>query len=56
VQVKQGCLNFTKVVDLLEGVPVLTGTFSIRDRPITILFDSGATHSFINVKTVSNLD
>jgi hypothetical protein len=34
----------------------LTGTFSIRGRPVTILFDSGATHSFINVKTMSNLD
>jgi hypothetical protein len=54
--VKQGHLNFTTVVDLPEGAPVLTGTFSIRSRPVTILFDSGATHSFINVKTVSNLD
>jgi hypothetical protein len=56
VQVKQGRLNFTTVVDLPEGALVLTGTFSIRGRPVTILFDSGATHSFINVKTVSNLD
>jgi hypothetical protein len=56
VQVKQGRLNFTTVVDLPEGAPVLTGTFSIRGRPVTILFDSSATHSFINVKIVSNLD
>jgi hypothetical protein len=56
VQVKQGRLNFTTVVDLPEGAPVLTGTFSIRGHPVIILFDSGATHSFINVKTVSNLD
>jgi hypothetical protein len=56
VQVKQGRLNFTTVVDLPEGAPVLTDTFSIRGHPVTILFDSGATHSFINVKTVSNLD
>jgi hypothetical protein len=56
VQVKQGRLNFTTVVDLLEGAPVLTGTFSLRGHPIYILFDSGATHSFINVKTVSNWD
>jgi hypothetical protein len=54
VQVKQGRLNFATVVDLPEGAPVLTGTFSIRGRPVTILFDSGATHSFINVKTVRN--
>jgi hypothetical protein len=56
VQVKQGRLNFTTVVDLPEGAPVLTGTLSIRGHPVTILFDSSATHSFINVKTVSNLD
>jgi hypothetical protein len=56
MQVKQGRLNFTTVVDLPEGAPVLTGTFSICGRPVTILFDSGATHSFINVKTVSILD
>jgi hypothetical protein len=51
VQVKQGRLNFTTVVDLPEGAPVLTGTFSICGCPVTILFDSGATHSVINVKT-----
>jgi hypothetical protein len=26
---------------------VLTGTFSINDTPVKILFDSGSTHSFI---------
>jgi hypothetical protein len=56
MQVKQGRLNFTTVVDLPEGAPVLTGTFSIRGHPVTILFDSGATQSFINVKTGRNLD
>jgi hypothetical protein len=56
VQVKQGRLNFTTVVDLPEGAPVLTGTFSVRGRLVTILFDYGATHSFINVKIVSNFD
>jgi hypothetical protein len=56
VQVKQGRLNFTTMVNLLEGAPVLTGTFSIHGRPITILFDSGAMHSFINEKTMCKLD
>jgi predicted aspartyl protease len=55
VQVKHGRLNFTTVVDLPEGALVLTGTFSICGRPVTILFDSGATHSFLNVKTMINL-
>jgi hypothetical protein len=35
MQVKQGCLNFTTVVDLPEGAPVLTGTFSIRGCLVT---------------------
>jgi predicted aspartyl protease len=56
VQVKQGRLNFTTVVDLPKGAPVLTGTFSIHGHQITILSDSGATHSFINEKTVCKLD
>jgi predicted aspartyl protease len=55
VQVKHGRLNFTTVVDLPEGALVLTGTFSIRDHQVTILFDSSATHSFLNVKTMINL-
>ena len=28
----------------------MSGTFSIHNKPAVILFDSGATHSFISVK------
>jgi hypothetical protein len=55
VQVKQGKLNFTILADVPEGAAVLTGTFSIRDYPVRILFDSGATHSFISESLVSKL-
>jgi hypothetical protein len=55
MQVKQGKLNFTTLVDVPEGAAVLMGTFSIRDHPIRILFDFGATHSFISESLVSKL-
>jgi hypothetical protein len=55
VQVKQAKLNFTTMVDIPKGAAVLTGTFSIRGHPVKILFDSGATHSFISESLVSKL-
>jgi hypothetical protein len=50
VQVRQGRLNFTTMADIPEGAPVLTGIFSILNYPAIILFDSGASHSFISTK------
>jgi hypothetical protein len=55
VQVRQGKLNFTAMSDILEGASVLTGTFSINNTPIKILFDSGATHSFISENLLGKL-
>jgi hypothetical protein len=55
VQVKQGKLKFTILVDVPEGAAVLTGTFSIRDYPVQIVFDFGATHSFISESLLSKL-
>jgi len=51
VQVRHGRLNFTNVAELPEGAPVMTGTFLIHNQPVLILFDSGASHSFIGSKT-----
>ena len=33
----------------------MSGTFSIHNKPAAILFDSGATHSFISDKFVARL-
>ena len=50
IQVRQGRLNFTSLADLPEGAPIMSGTFSINYHPAVILFDSGASHSFISSK------
>jgi len=50
MQVRQGKINFTTLADLPEGAPIMPGIFSINDKPTVILFDFGATHSFISDK------
>jgi hypothetical protein len=48
MQIRQGRINFTTLAELLDGAPVMSGTFSIHHQPVVTLFDSGATHSFIS--------
>jgi hypothetical protein len=55
MQVRQGRVNLTTLVELPEGAPITTGTFYIDYKPIIILFDSGATHSFISNKCFSQV-
>jgi hypothetical protein len=43
-------VNFTALSELPEGVPIMTGTFSINHQLVIIRFNSGATHSFISSK------
>jgi hypothetical protein len=50
VQVRQGKLNFTTLEELPERAPVMTGIDSVYNQPALILFDSGASHSFISQK------
>jgi hypothetical protein len=50
VQVRQGRLNFTTMADISEGAPVMTGIFTVLNYPAIILFDFGASHSFISTK------
>jgi hypothetical protein len=48
MEVRQRRINFTTLVELPDGAPVMSGTFSIHHKPVVTLFDSGATHSFIS--------
>jgi hypothetical protein len=50
VQVRQGKLNFTTLEEVPEGAPIMTDIFSVYNQPALILFDSGASHSFISQK------
>jgi hypothetical protein len=50
VQVRQGKLHFTTMEELPEGAPIMTGIFSVYNQPTLILFDYGASHSFISQK------
>ena len=34
--------------EILEGEPMMMGMFPVANHPVVILFDSGASHSFIN--------
>jgi hypothetical protein len=52
--VRQGKLNFTTMADIPEGAPVMTGIFSVLNYPVIIVFDSGASHSFISAKFSSS--
>jgi hypothetical protein len=36
------------VATTLEGEPVMMGTFLVANHPAVILFDSGASHTFIS--------
>jgi hypothetical protein len=40
--------NYTTVEEILTGEEVLAGTFFLNERPIIILFNSGASHDFIS--------
>jgi hypothetical protein len=48
VVTKTDHINYTTMEDISEGEPVLMGTFFLNDHSAVILFDSGATHDFIN--------
>jgi hypothetical protein len=45
---KMGRVHYTHTEMMPEGEPVMMGMFSVAKQPAVILFDSGASHTFIN--------
>jgi hypothetical protein len=43
-----GRVHFTRVDVIPEGEPILMGVFSVANQKTVILFNSGASHTFIN--------
>jgi hypothetical protein len=44
-----GQVNYTEAEELLQNQPVMAGMFTIDSHPTLVLFDSGASHSFMSM-------
>ena len=52
---KPGQVHYTTLEGIPEGAPVMMGTFSVNEQSVTVLFDSGASHTFISKECVVRL-
>ena len=46
---RSGQVNFTEAEEILQNEPVMAGMFTIDSHPAYVLFDSGASHSFMSM-------
>jgi len=46
---RSGQVNFTEAEEILQNEPVMVGMFTIDSHPAFVLFDSGASHSFMSM-------
>ena len=56
VPAKTGRVNYTTLEDVTEDTQVMTGMFSINQCHVVVLFDSGASHTFISEACVAWLN
>jgi hypothetical protein len=49
---KTGHIYYMQVATTPDGEPVMMGTFLVANHPAVIIFDSGASHTFISKKFV----
>ena len=47
---RSGQVNFTEAKETPQGEPVMDGMFTIDSHPAYVLFDSGASHSFMSME------
>jgi len=52
---KPGRVHYTTLENVPEGAQVMAGMFSVHNQPVTVLFDSGASHTFISKECVIRL-
>jgi len=46
---RSGQVNFAEPEEIPQGEPVMVGMFTIDSHPAYVLFDSGASHSFMSM-------
>jgi hypothetical protein len=53
---KTGRVFYTQASAILEGEPVMMGMFPVANHQAVLLFDSGASHTFINRAFITKHD
>ena len=46
---RSGQVNLTEAKEILQNEPMMAGMFTIDSHPAYVLFDSGASHSFMSM-------
>ena len=55
IPAKTGRVNYTALEEVQDGTQVMADMFSVNHCPVTVLFDSGASHTFISEACVARL-